>query len=331
MVRSQAPRARRADFSAAAARIEDVVESVSQAIEGKEEVIRLALVGLISAGHLLIEDVPGVGKTMLAKAIARSTSCSWSRIQFTPDLLPSDVTGVSIYNSRTGKFEFRPGAVFANLVLGDEINRASPKTQSALLEAMEERQVTVDGVTYEIEEPFMVLATQNPLEHEGIFPLPQSQIDRFTMRVRIGYPSSSAEVDILNTHGEGRGLERVESVMSPEEVVALIRAAHRVHVADVVKQYIVELCEATRKHRTIQLGASPRAALFLLRTARSRAVAAGRDYVLPDDVKVLAQSVLAHRLVLTPDAELRGASAESVVKDVLSTVPVASGNGPRRR
>jgi MoxR-like ATPase len=331
VVRSQAPRARRADFEAAAGRIEDVVQSVSQAIEGKEDVIRLALIGLVSAGHLLIEDVPGVGKTMLAKAIARSTSCSWSRIQFTPDLLPSDVTGVSIYNSRTGKFEFRPGAVFANLVLGDEINRASPKTQSALLEAMEERQVTVDGVTYEIEEPFMVLATQNPLEHEGIFPLPQSQIDRFTMRVRIGYPSSTAEVEILDTHGDARGLERVESVMSPEEVVALVRAAQRVHVADVVKQYIVELCEATRKHRTIQLGASPRASLFLLRTARARAVANGRDYVLPDDVKVLAQSVLAHRLVLTPDAELRGATAESAVKDVLSTVPVASGNGPRRR
>ena len=328
MVKSTA-RPRRTDYEAAASAIEEVVSSVALAIEGKEDVIRLALTGLISAGHLLIEDVPGVGKTMLAKAIARSTSCSWSRIQFTPDLLPSDVTGVSIYNSRTGKFEYRPGAVFANLVLGDEINRASPKTQSALLEAMEERQVTVDGVTYEIEEPFMVMATQNPLEHEGIFPLPQSQIDRFTMRVRIGYPSSSAEVEILDTHGEGRGLERVTSVMAPEQVVALIRAAQRVHVADQVKQYIVQLCDGTRRHRTIQLGASPRAALFLLRTARARAVSHAREYVLPDDVKALVNPVLAHRLVLTPDAELRGATAEEALKEVVSSVPVA-GDGRKR-
>lgn len=315
-------RVRRQSFETAAERIEEIAASVGKAIEGKDEVIRLSLIGLLSGGHLLIEDVPGVGKTMLAKAIARSTSCTWNRIQFTPDLLPSDVTGVSIYNTRTSKFEFRPGAVFANLVLGDEINRASPKTQSALLEAMEERQVTVDGVTYEIAEPFMLMATQNPLEHEGIFPLPQSQIDRFTMRVRIGYPNARAEIEMLDTHGEGHGLDEVGAVMSPREVVALIQASYQVHVAESIKKYIVEICEATRKHADILLGASPRAALFLLRTARACALSHGRDFVLPDDVKSLTSPVLAHRIVLTAESELRAISAERVVEEVTSRVPV---------
>lgn len=318
-------RVKRQSYEAAADRIEEIVVSVAKAIEGKDEVIRLALIGLLSGGHLLIEDVPGVGKTMLAKAIARSTSCTWNRIQFTPDLLPSDVTGVSIYNSRSSKFEFRPGAVFANLVLGDEINRASPKTQSALLEAMEERQVTVDGVTYEIEEPFMVMATQNPLEHEGIFPLPQSQIDRFTMRVRIGYPSERAEIEILDTHAEGRGLDEVTSVMSPREVVALIHGSYRVHVAESIKKYIVDICEATRTNADIVLGASPRAALFLLRTSRARALSEGRDFVLPDDVKALTPGVLAHRIVLTAESELRATAADHVVEEITSRVPVPRG------
>lgn len=306
----------------AAKQIEATVGNIATVIEGKDDAIRLSLNCLISGGHLLIEDVPGVGKTMLAKALAKSTSCVWRRIQFTPDLLAGDVTGVSIYDRTSGKFKFVHGAIFANLVLGDEINRASPKTQSALLEAMEERQVTVDGNTYPLIEPFMVMATQNPLEHEGIYPLPQSQIDRFTMRIRIGYPSKAKEIEILDTHGADNPVERLIPVISSDEVVFLIGLARRMHVSEGVKHYIVEICNVTRRRADVQLGASPRAALFLLRTARARALMDGREFVLPDDVKGLAVPVLAHRLVMTPEAEMRSTSPDEVVEEALAETRV---------
>lgn len=326
-----APRVRQVDYRAVAAKVDKIVQQVAVALEGKDDVIRQALVCLLSGGHLLIEDVPGVGKTMLAKALARSTSCTSSRIQFTPDLLPSDIVGVSIYEPASRRFSFKPGPIFANLVLGDEINRASPKTQSALLEAMEERQVTVDQVTYAIEEPFMVIATQNPLEHEGVFPLPQSQIDRFTMRIRVGYPGHQAEVEILDMHGASSALEDVEPVITAKEVVALIRVTRDIHVAEEIKNYIVEVCEATRKHQSVQQGASPRAALFLLRTARAKAASEGRDFVVPDDVKTLIPLILSHRLVLSPDAELRGGGNEQVLEEVVSRIAVPAGGSRGRR
>lgn len=324
-------RTRQIDYRAVAEKVDRIVDQVSIALEGKDEVIRQALVCLMSSGHLLIEDVPGVGKTMLAKALARSISCSASRIQFTPDLLPSDIVGVSIYNDGSRNFDFRPGPIFSNLVLGDEINRASPKTQSALLEAMEERQVTVDQGTYQIEEPFMVIATQNPLEHEGVFPMPQSQIDRFTMRIQIGYPDHDTEIEILDTHGAVSALEDVQPVLSARDVVSLVRVTRALHVADEVKDYIVQVCEATRRHPSVEQGASPRASLFLLRTARAMAAAAGRDYVLPDDVKALIPLVLAHRLVLLPDAELRGGGSGQVLDEVVSRTPAPAGGSRGRR
>lgn len=324
-------KARQIDFRALSAKAEKIVDQVAIALEGKDEVIREALICLLSGGHLLIEDVPGVGKTMLAKALARSTSCSSSRVQFTPDLLPSDIVGVSVYDAPSRKFEFRPGPIFANLVLGDEINRASPKTQSALLEAMEERQVTVDQVTYQIDEPFMVIATQNPLEHEGVFPLPQSQIDRFTMRIRVGYPNHESEVEILDTHGAISALDDVEAVVTAREVEGLVRATREVHVAEEIKDYIVKVCDATRKHPSIQQGASPRASLFLLRTARAKAALSARDFVLPDDVKSLIHMVLAHRLVLSADAEIRGGGAEQLLDEILARVPIPAGGSRARR
>lgn len=299
-----------------------LAENVSRVIEGKDEPILLSLICLVSGGHLLIEDVPGVGKTLLAKALAKSTSCIWRRIQFTPDLLASDVTGVSVFDRPSGRFKFQHGAIFANLVLGDEINRASPKTQSALLEAMEERQVTADGVTYTLPEPFMVMATQNPYEHEGIYPLPQSQVDRFTMRIRIGYPERDAELEILDAHGADSPLDDLSPVATPARIISLINAARAVHATEGVKRYIVDLCDATRKHSAIQLGGSPRAALFLLRTARSRALALERDFVVPDDVKALVSPVLAHRLVLSADAEMRNVRGEDVLEEILASVPV---------
>ncbi|MDP1807191.1 MAG: AAA family ATPase, partial [Acidimicrobiales bacterium] len=286
-------------FSAA---FDAIVDNVALVVQGKDDAIRLALVCLVAEGHLLIEDVPGVGKTSLAKAVAASLDCTWGRIQFTPDLLPSDVTGVSIYNRATTAFEFRPGGIFANLVLADEINRASPKTQSALLEAMEEHQVTVDGTTYHLPAPFMVIATQNPVEHEGTYPLPESQLDRFLMRIAMGYPARAAEIAILDTHARAAPpMDQLAPVAGATDVAAMVALAHATHVAPPLKGYIVDLAAASRRHPSLALGVSPRAALGLLRAARARAASLGREYVVPDDLKLLAGPVLEHRLALTPD------------------------------
>jgi MoxR-like ATPase len=318
-----APRLARHSVESFAEGFDAISASVATVIQGKDESIALALVCLVAEGHLLIEDVPGVGKTSLAKALAASIGCSWGRIQFTPDLLPSDVTGVTVYNRATGSFEFRPGGIFANLVLGDEINRASPKTQAALLEAMEERQVTVDRTTYPLETPFMVIATQNPVEHEGTYPLPESQLDRFLMRIEMGYPNRASEIAILDTHGTGAPpVTHLGAVASAADVEAMIAMAQAVHVAPSLKGYIVDLAEATRRRSDLALGVSPRAALGLLRAARARAASAGREYVVPDDIKALAVPVLEHRLALTPEAQLRGVDRRDVLHEVLASVPV---------
>jgi MoxR-like ATPase len=301
-----------------------IVDNIEQVIEGKPEVVRLALVVLLAEGHLLIEDVPGVGKTMLAKSLARSIDCSVRRIQFTPDLLPSDVTGVSVYNQESREFEFKPGALFANLVVGDEINRASPKTQSALLEAMEERQVSVDGTTYELETPFMVIATQNPIEMEGTYPLPEAQRDRFTARVSMGYPGQAAELQLLDSHGATDPIDDLEPVADALEVRKLIEVVRTVHVADEVKQYVVDLLGATRSAPELRLGASPRSGLQLIRAARAFAALDGRDYVLPDDVQRLAVPVLAHRLLPTAEAQVSGHRPEDFVSDLVARLPLPS-------
>jgi MoxR-like ATPase len=305
-------------FNAIAANIEIV-------IQGKPEVVELALVCLLAEGHLLIEDVPGVGKTSLAKALAASIDSSWKRVQFTPDLLPSDVVGVTVWNRGRDLFEFRPGPVFANIMLGDEINRASPKTQSALLEAMEERQVTVDGTTYPLASPFMVIATQNPIEHEGTYPLPESQLDRFLMRLSVGYPSRQYELEILDTHASGGTLSEVHPVATADQIQSLVDSVKAIHVAPALKHYLVDLADATRRHPNVALGMSPRATLALQRAARARAAAAGRTYIIPDDIKALADPVLSHRLVLSSDAQLQGINAGKVVADVLGAVPVPTG------
>jgi MoxR-like ATPase len=306
-------------------RFETIVANIEQAIQGKAEPVRLALVCMCAEGHLLIEDVPGVGKTSMAKALAASLQLSHHRIQFTPDLLPSDVTGVTVFNRANSTFDFRPGGVFANIVLGDEINRASPKTQSALLEAMEERQVTVDAVTYPLASPFMVIATQNPIEHEGTYPLPESQLDRFLMRIGMGYPDRSAEVAMLDVHAASSAVERVEPVANGHDVVEMVNIARLVHVAPVLKGYLVDLATATRRHPSAAIGASPRATLALQRAARAYAASIGREYIVPDDIKALAGPVLSHRLVLTPEAELGGSTPDQVLGDVLASVPVPSG------
>jgi MoxR-like ATPase len=308
--------------SAFSALFDAIATNVERIIQGKPEVVELALVCLLAEGHLLIEDVPGVGKTSLAKALAASIDCSWKRVQFTPDLLPSDVVGVTVWNRGRDLFEFRPGPVFANIVLGDEINRASPKTQSALLESMEERQVSVDGTTYGLARPFMVIATQNPVEHEGTYPLPEAQLDRFLMRLSIGYPNRKAELEILDTHASGVLVDDLRPVATADDVTRLIAWARQLHVAPALKGYLVDLAEATRKHPHVSLGMSPRATLALQRAARARAAAAGRTYATPDDVKALAEPVLAHRLLLRPDAQLQGVTARRVVQEVLATVPV---------
>ena len=296
--------------------------AMERVIEGKQNVVRTALAVLLAEGHLLVEDVPGVGKTMLAKAMARSIDCSVRRIQFTPDLLPSDITGVSIYNAADRDFEFKPGAVFANVVVGDEINRASPKTQSALLECMEERQVTVDGVTYALEPPFIVVATQNPIEMEGTYPLPEAQRDRFMARVSMGYPSTSSELDMLTSHGASDPLAELQPVADAATVRSLVQTVRGVHASDAVREYLIDLVSATRTHSDLRLGASPRASLHLLRASRAHAALDGRDHVLPDDVQVLAEPVLAHRLLPTADAQLARRSVSDVLAEVLARVPV---------
>jgi MoxR-like ATPase len=302
--------------------------NVERVIQGKSEQVRLALVCLFAEGHLLIEDVPGVGKTSLAKAIARSISGTWHRIQFTPDLLPSDVTGVSVWNRAQNQFEFRPGGVFANVVLADEINRASPKTQSALLEAMEERQVTVDAHSFRLERPFIVIATQNPIELEGTYPLPEAQLDRFLMRIPMGYPDREAEIAILESQGTARvDVDELRPVAAAADIVFAADSVAGIHVATAIQAYIVDLADATRRHHELALGVSPRGALSLQRAARAYAASTGRDYVLPDDVKLLAPAVLEHRLLVTPEAELRGRLIGDVLRDVLETVAVPGATG----
>jgi MoxR-like ATPase len=300
-------------------RVGDAVESV---IEGKSDAVRLALTVLLAEGHVLIEDVPGVGKTMLAKALARSTGCSVRRIQFTPDLLPSDITGVSAYNQERREFEFKPGPVFANIVVGDEINRASPKTQSALLECMEERQVTVDGRTYELSPPFMVIATQNPIEMEGTYPLPEAQRDRFTARISMGYPSAESELAMLEAHGSSSPLDTLQPVASAEDLRDLIAAVRTVHVAEALKQYVIRLVAATRATPELRLGASPRATLHLLRAGRARAALDGRDFVIPDDMQALALPVLAHRLLPSAEAVVTRQPPEQVLAAIVDRVPL---------
>ncbi|NGO71923.1 AAA family ATPase [Streptomyces boncukensis] len=312
----------RANLSELSATTDQVRRSVESVIEGKPEVVRLSLTVLLAEGHLLIEDVPGVGKTMLAKALATTIDCSVRRIQFTPDLLPSDITGVSVYDQQRRDFEFKPGAVFAQIVIGDEINRASPKTQSALLESMEERQVTIDGQTHELPDPFMVVATQNPVEMEGTYPLPEAQRDRFMARVSIGYPSPSAELEMLDVHGGISPLDDLQPVAHAHEISKLVETVRGVHVSDAVRRYAVDLVAATRSHPDLRLGASPRATLHLLRASKAAAALAGREFALPDDVQSLAVPVLAHRLLPTAQAQLNRRTAEQVVAEIVQRVPI---------
>ncbi len=310
------------DKSGFATRIGAVAQNVERVIFGKHHEVELALVALVCRGHILVEDVPGTGKTVLAKAIARSLGCSFKRIQFTPDLLPSDVTGVSIFNQRTSQFEFRPGPVMTQIVLADEINRATPKTQSALLEAMEEHQVTVDGVTYQLPDPFLVMATQNPIEYEGTFPLPEAQLDRFFIRLQLGYPKEREEIAILDAQRIIHPLETIEQVMGAEELLKAMSAVKDVHIAEQVKSYVVGVVNATRSHPDVYLGASPRGSLALARASQAYALIQGRDFVLPDDVKALAGPTLSHRLILQPQARLKDLAATTVIAEVLASVPV---------
>jgi MoxR-like ATPase len=305
--------------------VDKVRGNIKRVIEGKPDVISSAITVLLAEGHLLIEDVPGVGKTMLAKSLARSIDSSVRRIQFTPDLLPSDVTGVSVYNQESRQFEFRPGGVFANIVVGDEINRASPKTQSALLECMEERQVTVDNTTYHLDQPFMVIATQNPIEMEGTYALPEAQRDRFMIRLSVGYPVEAAEIAMLDSHTMTSPLDDLESVTDAAEISKLIGIVGQVHVSQAVQRYTVALAAATRRTTELALGASPRASLHLVRAAKASAAMQGRDYVLPDDVHGLAQSVLTHRLLPSVEAAMGGRTTASILESIIAAVPVPEG------
>ncbi len=299
-----------------------IVSNIERVIRGKHDVVQLAVLAMIAEGHVLLEDSPGLGKTTLAKALSRSVDGSSGRIQFTPDLLPADVVGTSIWNRGSGEFEFRPGAVFANIVLADEINRASPKTQAALLEAMAERTVTVDRTTHQLAAPFMVIATQNPLDHEGTYPLPESQLDRFLMKVSLGYPNREAEFEILDQHGEADPVSSLGPVVSPADVSMMTNALASVHVAAELKHYLLDLAAATRKHPALRLGLSPRGLLSLQRAARCLAAASGRAYVVPDDVKALARPVLSHRMLVTPEALLAGTGPGAIVDEILGSVPV---------
>ncbi len=309
---------------------ERVIANVEKVIVGKSTEVQLTLVGLLCQGHLLIEDVPGVGKTMLAKALARSIGTTFSRIQFTPDMLPSDVTGVSIFNQLTRQFEFRPGPIMAQIVLADEINRATPKTQAALLEAMEEKQITVDGVTHKLPAPFMVLATQNPIEYEGTFPLPEAQLDRFLLRLSLGYPTAANEIDVLDRQQFRHPIEDLEQVIGADDLLAAQAAVRTVYADPAIKSYMVEIVTQTRKHPDVYLGASPRGSLALHHTAQARAALHGRDYIIPDDVKTLAEAALAHRIIIGPAARIKDVSARSVIQDILATVPVPGGSLLRR-
>ena len=301
---------------------ERITDNVGQVILGKSNEIRLTALGLLCRGHILLEDVPGVGKTMMAKSLARAVGCTFNRIQFTPDMLPSDITGVSIYNPKSREFEFRPGPIMAQIVLADEINRATPKTQSALLEAMEEGQMTVDGVTYRLSNPFLIMATQNPIEYEGTFPLPEAQLDRFLVRIQMGYPQPQDELRILASQQYQHPIQNLQQVVSLKEMLAAQQQIKDVYVANEVQQYIINLITASRRHPDVYLGSSPRGSLALFRTSQARAAMTGRDFVIPDDVKALAEVTLAHRIIVGPAARIKNITSRTVVQDILQNTPV---------
>ncbi|PJF39805.1 MAG: AAA family ATPase [Phototrophicales bacterium] len=301
---------------------ERLTDNIARALIGKRREIRLVVLALLCQGHILLEDVPGVGKTMMAKALAKSVGAAFSRIQFTPDMLPSDVTGISIFNQRTNEFEFRPGPIMANIVLADEINRATPKTQSALLETMEERQVTVDGTTYPLEEPFLIIATQNPIEYEGTFPLPEAQLDRFMIRLKLGYPSFQDEITMLDSQQYQHPVAELRQVISSDELLKAQAGIRDVYLSQEVKEYIVSIVSATRHHPDVYLGSSPRGALALYRMTQAYAATTGRDYVVPDDVKLLADYTLAHRVILGPTARTKDISASTVIQYIINTTPI---------
>jgi MoxR-like ATPase len=304
-----------------------VITNVERVIVGKHDAVRLTLIAVMCNGHVLIEDVPGVGKTVLTKSISRSIGCSFKRIQFTPDLLPSDVTGISMFNQRTGEFEFRAGPIMSQFVLADEINRATPKTQSALLEAMEERQITVDGVTYPLPAPFLVMATQNPIEYEGTFPLPEAQLDRFMLTISLGYPAPADEVVILNRQQRSHPIDSLEQILSADELSVIQQQVTEIRIDPEVREYIVALVAATRQHPNVYLGASPRGSLALFRTSQAMAALRGREYVLPDDVKTMLKPALSHRLIIAPAARVRGVTSTAVLDEVVTSVPVPGGPG----